>query len=419
MEHVKILLVEPDSAHRNRLKQQLQQTGYAVTEAETGQQAMDILSSTSISLLLLSAQLSDIPAQHLLSHLHQHDQLSTIPVLLLVPTDDPHALEPYFAQGITDYLSQPYHPAVLKARVQSCQTRYQLYHHEQDAAQHAMLLKIEHDIQIARDIQLNFLPVHLPELEGWEIETRFHPAREVSGDFYDLFMLTQNRRLSIIIADVCDKGVGAALFMALSRSLLRAFAQQHYSTSSWTDILSDDFVPTQGHRRRAMPTIGAAALKNAVALTNTYITSNHSELNMFFTLFFGVLDPASGQLLYVNCGNNAPLVIGADGTIRDTLQTTGPAIGMLPDIEVTIKETQLEPGDTLYCYTDGVTDIRNPQQECFGNERLEAILTTPAPSASHLLDRLEDALQQHMSDAVQFDDITMLALRREAGGDEG
>ncbi len=412
MSHRTILVVESDSAYRDSLKRQLQTFGYTVVEAETGQQTLDILAQRPVHVLLLSAHLNDIPTQQILAHLHQHELLAMMPVLLLVSSDDPHTIEPYFAQGITDYVSQPYHPAVLKARVQACETRYQLYHQEQDTDQRAMLLKIEHDIQIARDIQLSFLPIQLPELEGWEIVSRFHPAREVSGDFYDLFMMTQNRRLGIIIADVCDKGVGAALFMALSRSLLRAFAQQHYSTSSWTDVLSDDFVPATGGRR-AMPTIGAAALKNAVALTNTYITSNHSELNMFFTLFFGVLDPGSGQLLYVNCGNNAPLVVGPEG-IRATLTTTGPAIGMLPDIDVTIEQTHLEPGDILYCYTDGVTDTRNPQQECFGQARLEQLLTTPAPSATDLLDRLEWAIAQHRGDAVQFDDITMLVLRRDS-----
>src|SRR5689334_22924118 len=144
-----------------------------------------------------------------------------------------------------------------------------------------LLLVYERDLQIARMIQADFLPETLPQIPGWEIAARFHPARLVAGDFYDAFPLPNNR-IGIVIADVCDKGVGAALFMSLFRSLIRAFAQQHYHLS-WLDALSDESgKSTKGVRSQA-PKIGTTALKNAVSLTNNYIANNHSRVNMFAT----------------------------------------------------------------------------------------------------------------------------------------
>ena len=307
-------------------------------------------------------------------------------------------------------------PAVVQARINACLNRQQLQAQQQDDVGHELLLTIERDVQIARQIQLGFLPDQLPQPASWEITARFHPAREVAGDFYDAFMLTQNRRVGLVIADVCDKGVGAALFMSLSRSLLRAFAQQHYSISDWTSLLVDDKPARPRSRARAtgrqsMPSIGAAALKNAMMLTNNYITTNHLEMNMFVTLFFGVLDPLTGTLIYANGGHCPPVIVGPEGEIKAKLTTTGPAVGLFPGAEFGIEQAQLTSGDMLFCYTDGVTDARNPEREFFGEPRLQQLLAQPAPSAAALLNRFEGHLQAHIASADQFDDITMLAAR--------
>lgn len=279
------------------------------------------------------------------------------------------------------------------------------------------LLKLERDIQIARQIQASFLPDQLPQPEGWDIGASFEPAREVAGDFYDVFMLTQNRRVGIVVADVCGKGVGAALFMSLTRSLIRAFAQQHYTISSWTDVLSDDAPRrsqrSSGSRRKpSMPVIGASALKNAVVLTNNYITTNHRDLNYFVTLFFGVLDPVTGGLIYMNNGHEPPVILGSSG-VKSHLETTGPAVGLMPDMNFSIGEAHLEPGDMLFCYTDGVTDARSPERAFFGEQQLHQLLEQqPWPSVRGMLQRVETALHAHIASADQFDDITMLAAQR-------
>jgi len=278
--------------------------------------------------------------------------------------------------------------------------------------------KLERDLQIARQIQASFLPEELPQVPGWELAARFQPAREVSGDFYDAFPLTNNRRLGFVIADVCDKGIGAALFMALFRTLIRAFAQQHYSLS-WTDVLGGEPAPggKAAPRRRVLPSIGSGALNNAVSLTNSYILRNHGQTGMFATLFFGVLDPATGSLAYVNCGHNPPILIGQSGrTAR--LTATGPALGLMPDANFDIQQAHLEPGGFLIAYTDGVTEARNPRGEFYGDAQLLSLVQPGAHSAEELLDRIEGSVRAHIDGGDPSDDITMLAVRRQNEGAE-
>ena len=247
------------------------------------------------------------------------------------------------------------------------------------------LLRYEHELQIGQQLQASFLPSELPQPSGWEIAANFRPAREVAGDFYDAFYLEGGSKVGFVIADVCDKGVGAALFMALSRSLIRAFAE-----------LNESHV---------------TCLKNPVELTNDYILRNHDQSNMFVTLFYAVLDPASGQLAYVNCGHNPPVIIDSTG-VKVRLRPTGPAVGMFPNIELQMQQVSLEPGDVLFAFTDGVTDARDANGGFFTERRLLQLLEQPAPSAMALLDRIVESVNVHIGTATQFDDVTMLAARR-------
>lgn len=283
-----------------------------------------------------------------------------------------------------------------------------------EPAEHARY-SVEKELEIARRIQASFLPLAIPQVPGWEIEACFEPARQVSGDFYDAFMLSNGKRLGIVIADVCDKGVGAALFMALVRSLIRAFADQHYSLG-WVDVLAGDLNAekprnTPGRRRELLST-GTIALKNAVTLTNKYVIQNHGHTSMFATLFFGILDPASGSLMYINAGHEPPAVTSKEG-VRARLNPTGPAIGLIPGAEYSIGQVDINPGEILLAFTDGVGDAMNPAGEFFSEERLLDILQEPVSSADSLLANIREALHQHISGAIQFDDITMLAVHRQ------
>jgi sigma-B regulation protein RsbU (phosphoserine phosphatase) len=281
------------------------------------------------------------------------------------------------------------------------------------------LIKLERDLQIGRQIQMDFLPEQLPTWPGWEIAARFRPAREVSGDFYDSFMIAGDR-VGLVIADVCDKGVGPAMFMALMRSFIRAFTQQRYSMN-WQELLSDspssknDVTSTDlasaAQRKRLMLSPGAVSLYNALTMTNNYVATVHTNLNMFATMFVGLLDPSNGRLLYINGGHNPPMIIGSDGTLKHRLKPSGPAVGMLADAHFEIMEVCLEPCDTLIAFTDGVTDAKNGAGTRFTEAALLQLLTQPTESATVILDKIMASLETHIGEAAQFDDITMLAAR--------
>jgi len=271
---------------------------------------------------------------------------------------------------------------------------------------------LERELEIARRIQASFLPEKLPQFPGWEIAARFQPARQVAGDFYDVFPLIQNRRLALVIGDVCDKGVGAALFMALFRTLLRAFAQQHYALRWLGDFSIEGLARPMEGGRPTLPSIGTSALQNAVDLTNKYIALTHGSSHMFATLFFGVLDPANGQMLFINGGHEYPLLVNASG-VKGKLATTGPLVGVFPEAQFDIQSVGIEPGDTLVAFTDGVTEARNANNEFFGRERLCALLARPASTAAELLDSIQASVQEHMGAADPSDDITLLAVRRQ------
>lgn len=284
------------------------------------------------------------------------------------------------------------------------------------------LLKLEHDVQVGHNIQANFLPKNeeLPRREGWEIAVGLHPARQVAGDFYDAFEMTHGR-IGFLIADVCDKGVGAALFMALMRSLTRAFAQQHYAADLVGILESEPRAPERDKNLdlRALPSVGSLALEKGIKLTNDYVATNHGALGMFATMFFGVLNPSSGAILYINGGHNPPAIIDAAGQVKARLNPTGPAVGMFAGADFVIEKARLLPGETLFCFTDGVTDARNPENKLFTEKRVLELVSAPIPSAVALLDRVETALFSHISTAAQFDDITMLVLRRSADAVDG
>ncbi|MBP6786242.1 MAG: SpoIIE family protein phosphatase [Candidatus Promineofilum sp.] len=273
----------------------------------------------------------------------------------------------------------------------------------------AQLLRFKRELEIGREIQLSFLPARLPDPPGWELVAYFDPALEVAGDFYDAFRLPHGN-LVLVIADVVGKGVTAALFMAIIRSLFRALFQMNYYEA-------EPSRPTPGAGRTTpFPFVDRQALVNAVRLTNAYLIANHGDAYPFATMFAGVLDPESGNLFYVNAGHNPPLIFAADGgggrALRGELSPTGPAVGLLVNANYELGETTLRPDDLLFAFTDGVIESRRPSGEEFSQERLEALLASMAGPAEAALAAVETAVRAHMAGAEAFDDVTMLALRR-------
>ncbi|MZD04652.1 SpoIIE family protein phosphatase [Streptomyces sp. SID5785] len=330
------------------------------------------------------------------------------PTVVAFAEHDLHLLDDHVRAG-SDYLLPPFHPVLVEARLRDCHQHAELNRNIEEVAAHAELLSYERELEIGREIQLGFLPESLPSPDNWDIRVRFRPARTVAGDFYDVFELVNRRRLALVVADVCDKGVGAALFMALIRSLLRHTAEQSgLQNLIAADLMGED--PGGAEHTRAIPVVGATPLLNAVVGTNSYLTRNHMKQGYFATMFFGVLDPVTGNLVYINGGHNPPVLISGSGAAPELLQPTGPVIGVMPDVTFSLGYAHMSPGDTLFIYTDGVTEARSETGSFFGEDLLVEQLTEATLHSEELLDHMDGALSDFVGQAEQSDDITMLAV---------
>jgi sigma-B regulation protein RsbU (phosphoserine phosphatase) len=200
--------------------------------------------------------------------------------------------------------------------------------------------------------------------------------------------------------------------MALFRSLIRIFSGQTHLCKHLCESFTATSQKEAGHLMMQPETSAVEQTHPliAVALTNEYIAQDN-DMCMFATLFFGVLDPENGRLVYMNGGHEAVFVIDQKG-IRERLLPTGPAVGTLPQAKFATKEIQLQPGDILFAYTDGVIDARTTDGERFSKKRLNALLSQPADGAVDLMQRIATHLFAHIGKAPQEDDITMLTLHR-------
>jgi serine phosphatase RsbU (regulator of sigma subunit) len=254
---------------------------------------------------------------------------------------------------------------------------------------------LERELEIGRDIQAGFLPEALPVVEGWEIAATLVSAREVAGDFYDAFELPDGN-IGLVIADVCDKGVGAALFMTLFRSLIRVTSNQEYFE----------------HYDNSGPSLSMAErLQHAMMLTNNYIAKTHQDSGMFATVFFGILEPRERRLIYINGGHEPPFIVQS-GEVRESLSKTGPAVGAIRDAHFEVHSVQLNPDEMFFAFTDGAPDAKDPHGAFFGRGRLLDILQRHRGSAHELVKIIEAELHHYMDSAIQFDDITLLAVRQ-------
>ena len=254
----------------------------------------------------------------------------------------------------------------------------------------------ERDLEIGRQIQSGFFPEKMPEIPGWEIAAHFHAARQVAGDFYDVFQFKDSKFTAFIIADVCDKGVGAALFMVLFRSLLRAYSGVKLDRDNVQERLLE-----------------------IVQNTNDFIAEYHGKSNMFATLFFGILDPDSGDLYYVNGGHEPPVILDGNGVEVHSLMPTGPAVGLFPGMEFRVEIVQFNEGDFLVGFTDGVTDAKNAAGKQFSEQRLLKTISAPWTSIFSMIFELNTEIQHHIGEQSQFDDITLISFRRKSGADRG
>ncbi len=268
------------------------------------------------------------------------------------------------------------------------------------------------ELEKGRQMQNGFLPARLLQIPGWETATFFKPARQVAGDFYDMFTLP-GKCVGIVVADVCDKGVGAALFMALFRSLIRIFSGQALPGElTVQELCRIDGSECAAGSDLTTPNPYHINALQAVQLTNDYIAVHHGNLAMFATMFFGVLDPETGLLTYISGGHDPLFVVPPEGGVKTALKGTGPAVGVQAGTAFKMRQTVMDPGDLLLGYTDGVPDASAEDGSFFTNARLLDLLKPPAASAAALIDRIAAGVKTHTGQSEQSDDITLIAVRR-------
>ncbi len=243
---------------------------------------------------------------------------------------------------------------------------------------------MEQELALAGKVQSSFLPGDLPMPTGWQMAAALKPARQTSGDFYDLVSLADGR-IGLVVADVVDKGVGAALFMTLSWILLRSYAMEY---------------PAEPQR--------------VLRAVNDRILSE-IDTGQFVTVFYGILDPATGALAYCNAGHPPPYLYSAQaGETARPLPRTGMALGVTDSETWEQAEAQIDAGDALVLYSDGVTDAENAEGVPFGQERLRArVKASLGRPVSEILDSLLAAVQEHAAEAVQSDDVTLMVVTRD------
>ncbi|MDX1663102.1 MAG: SpoIIE family protein phosphatase [Candidatus Promineifilaceae bacterium] len=389
----RVLLVDDEPFNLDLLEQELEGLDLEIQTANNGREALDALAAAAPDIIFLDLMMPEVDGFTVLERMQGVPEWRRIPVVVISAASEMENIVRGIALGASDFLPKPFHPAILHARLQAGLEQKRLRDQEQ-----AYLQALERELEIGRQIQAGFLPRLLPELDGWAVAASFSPAREVAGDFYDVFTLPHTHRVGLLLGDVSDKGVGAALFMTLFRSLLRAGVNPTYVAIQPLDSqAATDY------------------LRQSVQLTNNYIADMHGDVGMFATLFFGLLDPASGSLLYINAGHEPPLIVTTDGEQRQ-LPPSAPVIGVLKDVDYEVKETTLAPGEMALFYSDGVIDAEDEDGRFFTRERLAELLSPLPPSAERLLERIEARLRDHVGERRQFDDITLLALYREPAG---
>jgi sigma-B regulation protein RsbU (phosphoserine phosphatase) len=245
--------------------------------------------------------------------------------------------------------------------------------------------RLEHELAVARRIQLSLMPRSLPQPEGWRIATAYRPAREVGGDFYDVYELPRRPGwIGFVVADVTGKGVTAALMMAFTRAVLRSAA---YNGDGPAD---------------------------ALARTNRVLV-NDARTGLFVTAFVGELEVASGRIRYASAGHEPPLVVrGPDRTVAELELSDAVLLGAFLDFGVIEGSVVLGPGELLVAYTDGVTDACDASGARFGEARMrDALAATVTGTADTAVSDVLGAIDAFAGDEPAADDITLLVLGRE------
>jgi serine phosphatase RsbU (regulator of sigma subunit) len=323
--------------------------------------------------------------------------IRVLPIVLVTALDPSERIKGLEA-GADDFLTKPINLPELLARVRSLLRIKELYDTVQSqaselaewnrtletrvkAAQVQLVEKerLEHELQLAADIQRSILPDELPEVNGFSFGACILPARQIGGDFYDVFRIDGDM-MGLLIGDVADKGVPAALFMARTHALIMAEADKCISAGK------------------------------VIELVNRHITRMH-KTTQFVTVLYGILNLKTRELNYARAGHEPPLVLTTDARVERLPHSRGIPLGLMENIEIDQQSVVLSPGTTLLMYTDGMLDCRNANGEPFGLERIKQTLSGLVDlNAQRVCDLLLETLKNYQDGAKQDDDVALVAV---------
>jgi phosphoserine phosphatase RsbU/P len=385
IETVNILVVddEPDLEHLilQKFRKKIGTKEYSFIFAKNGAEALDIISnSTSVNLILTDINMPVMDGLTLLSKINElnHQLLRSV---IVSAYGDMENIRTAMNRGAYDFITKPIDLKDLEITVEKSLKEIEKYKRVLSA--HDKLIALKEELDIATTIQTSILQKTFPAFPGrkeFDIYAKMMPAKEVGGDLYDFFLIDKYK-LGVIIGDVTGKGIAAALLMAVSKTLLKATAL------------------------KGMPA------DNVLSEVNNMLV-DQSPSNMFVTVFYGVLDTRNGAFEYSNGGHNLPYLISADGKIRQLENIGGILLGTLQNAEYQSHILMLKPNDSLFFYTDGVTEAFNKNEEEFLEKRLvDSLQNCNTLSADKLVNKIINDVQTHTNGFEQSDDITCLALK--------
>ena len=378
----KILVVddEPDLEHlmRQRLRRDVRAGRFELFFAHNGVQALAKLEADrEIDMVLSDINMPEMDGLTLLDQIPNVDP--NIRAVIISAYGDMQNIRTAMNRGAFDFVTKPIDFNDLRITIDK--TMAHLAVMREALASRDKLVALQNELDVARKMQQSILPTVFPQLPNCELYGHMVAAREVGGDFFDVVKLADGR-YGLAIADVSGKGVPAAMFMMSSRTLLKGAA---IGTPHPGDVLRE---------------------------VNDVLEQDNESL-MFVTLFYGVYDPATGELTYANGGHNPPLIVHSDGTSMELPQTNGVALGVMGGMEYEQSKITLEPGDTAVFYTDGVSEAMNGENEEFGMDRFSQVFANVPPSGAIAANKaVFEAVQQFADGTPQSDDITCLVLRR-------
>jgi phosphoserine phosphatase RsbU/P len=385
-EDARILIVDDNDDNRYTLTLYLDLEGYPnIESAHDGEEAITRLEASAFDLVLLDVMMPKVDGYQVLAWIKDQPRLRDLPVIMISALNEMNSVVRCMELGAVDYLLKPFNPVILKARLGATLEKKRL----RDEV-NAHLDRLEAELNAARRLQMAMVPHRFPAPNAEfpvDLWASMEPAREVGGDLYDFFV-TEDGKLCFLVGDVSGKGMPAALFMARAKSLIRIAA----------DLMRS-------------PKGSSASPAEIVTRINRELCQDNSDM-MFVTLLFAMFTPESGEVEFCNAGHNAPYRL--NGKAIETIEgAKGLILGVRPDAVYTSGQLVLASGDGIYVFTDGVTEANNSTEEMFGETRLEAVLRASGGCRSaELVKSVAEAVRGFVGDALPFDDITMLAIRR-------